>query len=214
MSISACQLAILKVYRMLGILKIKVLEFKIFKIKSLKIKIRRHAGATGASEDISADARSEGHRKYRQRPPPRLKRGMFQPMVSLVLSRLAMALGPWPGAGPGRRLVLRVRLRGNGTSCLRGQTVLPLATARGRRLDLAGLDPGARAGLVLGARLELEAGRRLRPGLPELVRFAVIRPRFPMGLRWRPGPGRRWPEMGRSTPRRTRPGTPSSRYPT
>ena len=79
-SISACQLTILKVYRMLGILKVKVLEFKIFKIKARKIKIRRHAGATGASEDISA-ARSEGRRKYRQRPPPRLKRGMFQPMV-------------------------------------------------------------------------------------------------------------------------------------
>ena len=79
-SISACQLTILKVYRMLGILKIKVLEFKIFRSKALKIKIRRHAGATGASEDIS-DARSEGRRKYRQRPPRRLKRGMFLPMA-------------------------------------------------------------------------------------------------------------------------------------
>ena len=80
-SISACQLTILKVYRMLGILKIKVLEFKIFRIKALKIKIRRHAGATGASEDISAGARSEGRRKYRQRTPRRLKRGMFLPMA-------------------------------------------------------------------------------------------------------------------------------------
>jgi hypothetical protein len=79
-SISACQPTILKVYRMLGILKIKVLEFKIFRSKALKIKIRRHAGATGASEDIS-DARSEGRRKYRQRPPRRLKRGMFLPMA-------------------------------------------------------------------------------------------------------------------------------------
>jgi hypothetical protein len=79
-SISACQLTILKVYRMLVILKIKVLEFTLFKIKALKIKSRRHAGATGASQDIS-DARSEGRRKYRQRPPPCLKRGMFQPMV-------------------------------------------------------------------------------------------------------------------------------------
>jgi hypothetical protein len=204
-SISARQLTVLKVYRMLGILKTKVLEFKIFRIKSLKIKIRRHAGATGASADISADARSEGRRKYRQRPPRRLKRGMFQPMVSLVLSRFAMALGPWPGAGPGRRLVLRVRLRGSGTSCLRDQTILPLATARGRPPEPAGLEPGARAELraelVLGARLELaaglelEPGRRLRPGLPGR-------------------PGRRWPETGRSTPRRTRPETPSSCCPT
>ena len=223
-SISACQLTILKVYRMLEILKTKVLEFKTFKIKSVKIKIRRHAGATGASADISADARSEGRRKYRQRTPRRLKRGMFQPMVSLVLSRFAMALGPWPGAGRGRRLALRVRLRGSGTSRLRGQTILPLALARERRRDPAGLDPGARvelrAGLALGARLELaarlelEPGRRLRPGLPELARFAVIRPRFPMGLRWRLGPGRRWPGTGRSTPRPTRPETPSSCCPT
>jgi hypothetical protein len=80
-SISACQLTILKVYRMLVILKIKVLEFTILRIKSLKIKIRRPAGVTGASADISADARSEGRRIYRQRPPPCLKRGMFQPMV-------------------------------------------------------------------------------------------------------------------------------------
>jgi hypothetical protein len=80
-SISACQLTILKVYRMLEILKSKVLESKIFKIKSLEIKIRRHAGATEASGDISADARSEGPRKYRQRPPRRLKQGMLQPMV-------------------------------------------------------------------------------------------------------------------------------------
>jgi hypothetical protein len=111
---------------------------------------------------------------------------------------------------------------------LRGQTVPPLGTARGRWLE--GPDSGARlelrAGLVLGARLVLrarlvlEAGWRLRPGLPELVRFAVIRPRLPMGLQWRLGPGRpgrparRWPEMGRSTPRRTHRGTPSSCCPT
>jgi hypothetical protein len=84
-SIWPCRrLTISKVYRLLGILKIKVLEFKIlkiFKIKGFQIKIRKHAGATGALGDISAEAPPEGRRKYPRRPPPRLKRGMCLAMA-------------------------------------------------------------------------------------------------------------------------------------
>jgi len=68
----ACRrLTISKVYRLLGILK----------IKGFQIKIRKHAGATGALGNISADAPPEGRRKYPRRPPPRLKRGMCLAMA-------------------------------------------------------------------------------------------------------------------------------------
>ena len=85
-SILACRrLTISKVCRLPGILKIKVLEFKILMIfmifKIFKIKTRKHAGATGALGDISPDALPEGRRKYPRRPPPRLKRGMCLTMA-------------------------------------------------------------------------------------------------------------------------------------
>jgi hypothetical protein len=81
-SISASQLTILKVYKILEILRIKVLKIKIkiFKVKGRPIKIRKHAGATGDLGDISTDAPLEGPRKYPRRPPPRLMRGMFPTM--------------------------------------------------------------------------------------------------------------------------------------
>src|SRR3984885_3018305 len=81
-SISACRRAILKVYKILEILEIKVMEIKpkAVKIKGLKlrgltIKVRKHWGRTGAQEDISAPAPPEARRKSRRRPRARLKPG-------------------------------------------------------------------------------------------------------------------------------------------
>lgn len=64
-SISASPLTISKLYKILEILRIKVLKIKmrIFKIKGREIKVRKHAEATGALADISADAPSEGRLK-------------------------------------------------------------------------------------------------------------------------------------------------------
>ena len=79
-SILARRLTILKVYRLLGILKIKVLEFKVKILKVFTIKFRKHRGAAGALADICADAPLEGRRKYPRRPPPRLRRGTLLAM--------------------------------------------------------------------------------------------------------------------------------------
>ena len=130
-SISASPLTILKVYKLLEIPKIKVLEFKIFTIKGLKIKIRRH---TGALEEISADAPPEGRRKYPRRPPPRLRQGMRLAIARLILRRFAMVLER-RGARTrlGLRSVLRVRLGRSGTNLLKGQTVPRLPKAGLRR---------------------------------------------------------------------------------
>ena len=95
---------------------------------------------------------------------------------------MAMALEPWPGAGPALRLVLRVRLARSGTSRLTGQTVPRLPMPPGRRVRIrakARLRAGTR--LRAGRWLGLAAGRRLWAGLPGSVRFALIRPRFPAG---------------------------------
>ena len=96
---SACPLTILKVYKALSILEIQVLrikmkflEIKDLRFKGLKTKARKHGEATAVWPDISAAPR-EGRRKYRRRPPPRPKRGMWLAMGSLTTNRRAMALG-------------------------------------------------------------------------------------------------------------------------
>jgi hypothetical protein len=80
--ISARRLTILKLYKILEILRIKVLKIRIriFAIKRCAIQIRKHAGAMGALGDISPSPPPEDPRKYPRGPPPRLKRRMFLAM--------------------------------------------------------------------------------------------------------------------------------------
>jgi hypothetical protein len=97
-SISPWQRTILKVYKILETLEIKVLEIKgkAFKVKGLTfkgltIKVRKHGGPTEAWEGISGDARPEGRRTYLRRPRARLKPGMRLAMGLRVRERLAVS---------------------------------------------------------------------------------------------------------------------------